>query len=31
MERLTAILGRTVYLDANIFIYAVEGYAVDRV
>jgi predicted nucleic acid-binding protein len=27
MERLTAILGRTVYLDANIFIYVVEGYA----
>src|ERR687884_407821 len=27
MERLTAILGRTVYPDANIFIDAVEGYA----
>ena len=26
MERLTAILGKTVYLDTNIFIYAVEGY-----
>ena len=26
MERLTAILGRTVYLDTNILIYAVEGY-----
>ena len=26
MERLTAILGRRVYLDTNIFIYAVEGY-----
>lgn len=27
MARLAAILGGTVYLDANIFIYAVEGYA----
>jgi predicted nucleic acid-binding protein len=26
MERLTTILGRRVYLDTNIFIYAVEGY-----
>jgi predicted nucleic acid-binding protein len=26
MERLAAILGRTVYLDTNILIYAVEGY-----
>src|SRR4051812_46379606 len=27
MAGLSDILGRTVYLDANIFIYAVEGYA----
>jgi predicted nucleic acid-binding protein len=27
MATLTAILGRTVYLDTNIFIYTVEGYA----
>jgi predicted nucleic acid-binding protein len=27
MAGLTDILGRTVYLDTNIFIYAVEGYA----
>src|SRR3954453_22026553 len=27
MAGLRDILGRTVYLDANIFIYAVEGYA----
>src|SRR5919205_1336576 len=27
MERLTAILGRRVYLDTNIFIYTIEGYA----
>lgn len=26
MAGLAAILGRTVYLDTNIFIYAVEGY-----
>src|SRR3954465_14243472 len=27
MATLTAILGKTVYLDTNIFIYTVEGYA----
>src|SRR3954447_19093592 len=27
MATLAAILGKAVYLDANIFIYAVEGYA----
>src|SRR5918911_1935422 len=27
MAGLTNILGRTVYLDTNIFIYTVEGYA----
>src|SRR5690242_21865167 len=27
MAGLTNILGRTVYLDTNIFIYSVEGYA----
>ena len=27
MAKLAAILGRTVYLDTNIFIYTVEGYA----
>jgi hypothetical protein len=27
MAKLAAILGKTVYLDTNIFIYTVEGYA----
>jgi len=31
MAGLADILGRTVYLDTNIFIYAVEGYAPEAV